>query len=503
MVPQPDYSGHSMLALYPPPEVARQLAIPGGLDPADLHLTVAYTGPADGVDRKQLRKATKRIADRPPIPATIAGHARLTGADAQDVIVALVDGPALDDLRADALGELDRRGIDPARNHSTLHHITLAYVDPGDPDPVGRLDPLPATFAAVSAVHATDRRDRPFDSTLPDAAREAFAAGWALSGGPVDETTAVIAEAAVRVALENSSDPGVLEATLNLGTLKGLLALFFARREAVIDRAVAELAAAWSRITGRAGVEAAVDRMLAELGPAGMATAAEQAEAAASAAASLLSAVYAAEDHGPLRDAMTDALRSALAEGEAGTLALNAEQAGLTVVTGRAIADGVFGIDTAYDAVWDRLASLPDLPLMADRWIQAIVRGAASDVGKLLARLNAAQTSRKEIVAQVKAALDAKAKGSVSARAVGLLADQAVSQAMSQAALDLYSSEGVTDVWFVTAGDSMVCPVCQDAEDNSPYTPQAAPVPGLHPRCRCVLTVQDPAPFTALVRGLA
>jgi hypothetical protein len=90
----------------------------------------------------------------------------------------------------------------------------------------------------------------------------------------------------------------------------------------------------------------------------------------------------------------------------------------------------------------------------------------------------------------------------VSARAVSLFADLAISQAMSGAALDLYRSEGVRDTWFVTAGDSRVCPDCEDAQDNSPYTPDQAPVPGLHPRCRCVLTVEDPAPFAALVQGL-
>src|SRR5215475_11685333 len=89
------------IALYPPASLARKLAIPDGLDPVDLHLTVVYTGKAADTDRKQLRKAATTLADRSPITATISGHARFTGADDKDVIVALVDSPQLDQLRGD------------------------------------------------------------------------------------------------------------------------------------------------------------------------------------------------------------------------------------------------------------------------------------------------------------------------------------------------------------------------------------------------------------------
>jgi len=77
-VAQPDYSDGSMLARYPPSSLARKLAIPGGLAPDDLHLTVAYTGDAVDTDRKQLRKAAKTLAHRGPMSATISGQAWFT-----------------------------------------------------------------------------------------------------------------------------------------------------------------------------------------------------------------------------------------------------------------------------------------------------------------------------------------------------------------------------------------------------------------------------------------
>lgn len=498
---QPDYSGHAMLAVYPPPALARKLAIPGGLPPGALHVTIAYTGLAADTDRKQLRKAAKTIADRPPVTGTISGHARFTAGD-KDVIVALVDSPGLDELRASALGELNARGVAVPAEHGFTAHMTLAYVGKDDPDPVGRLAAKRVTFGAVTAKHGKDRRDRPFDTALSDAAREAFATGWALSGAPVTEAARLGADAAVCVALEHATDPAVLEATLNIGKLKGLLALFFARRETVLKAGVDAVRAAWQTISGQIGVVAAVDRLLAELGPAGLATDAERAEAAAAAASSLLSGMYAAAEHGDLQAAVADALLAGMAEGQAGTLALNAERAGYTVVAelpADTVAGGqIFSIDLAYERVYAALRTLPDLPLMADQWIQQMIRGAATDVGKLLARSLADKAPRKDMIRAVTDALDATDAGSASARAVELFADQAISQAMSTSALQLYDSEGIGDIYFVTAGDSRVCPQCEEAQENSPYTPGNAPTPGLHPLCRCVLTSDDPAPFKAL-----
>lgn len=74
---------------------------------------------------------------------------------------------------------------------------------------------------------------------------------------------------------------------------------------------------------------------------------------------------------------------------------------------------------------------------------------------------------------------------------------------MSRASLNLYASEGEAKAWFVTAGDSRVCAMCQDAQDNSSYPVDQAPEPGLHPFCRCALTVNDPEPFKALAAFLA
>lgn len=159
---QPDYSGSCMIALYPPPDVAERLAVPGGLPPGDMHLTVAYTGDCAGVDPFTLASAAQSLASRPPVAATISGHARFTGGGDGDVIVALADSPDLDALRRDAETALAVRGLGIPSEHGFTAHMTLCYQDPDGPDPVGRLESFPVTFAGVSAEYGTQRYTFPF-----------------------------------------------------------------------------------------------------------------------------------------------------------------------------------------------------------------------------------------------------------------------------------------------------------------------------------------------------
>jgi len=159
---QPDYSGSCMIALYPPANVSEQLAIPDGLPADEIHLTVAYTGDCADVDEFTLAAAASALADRQPVAATISGHARFTGGDDGDVIVALVDSPRLDALRRSAVDALAVRGIAIPSEHGFTAHMTLCYCAPDDPDPVGRLEQFPVTFSGITAEYGTTRYTFPF-----------------------------------------------------------------------------------------------------------------------------------------------------------------------------------------------------------------------------------------------------------------------------------------------------------------------------------------------------
>ncbi|MDJ0342281.1 2'-5' RNA ligase family protein [Streptomyces sp. H10-C2] len=160
----PDYSDGCMIALYPPADLAADLAVPDGLEPADMHVTVAYLGSTADVTREAVLAAAQAIAGRKPIEATISGHARFTGGE-QDVIVALVDSPDLEDLRRDTLDQLETQGVNVHRDHGYTPHLSINYVEPDAASPVDRLPARPVTFAAVSAVYGTERTNIPFFTT--------------------------------------------------------------------------------------------------------------------------------------------------------------------------------------------------------------------------------------------------------------------------------------------------------------------------------------------------
>jgi 2'-5' RNA ligase len=482
-----------MIALYPPPKLAADLAQPDGLPPAELHVTIAYTGKAADVDADALGKATAAAAATlGPFTAKLSGHARFTAGPA-DVIVALLDAHALDLLRAAVERGLDAESIPVPRDHGFTAHMTLAYIDRSAPDPVGRLEARDVTFTALTAAHGADKTAFPFadQADLAEHARQAYAAGWALSGGPMTDRVRAGSVVAVQMAVENAHDPRILEATLQIGKLEGTWALFFARRQKLTDEQIAFIVAILARIIDGLPVVKLVERLRAEAGP-GVYAADYLKAVTTQAAGGLLAGIYAHDQHGDLQQAVEDALRAAMAEGQAGALALNADKHGVD-----------YDFAKAYEAIYDQLEHLPDLPLMAQDWVQQMVGGAARQLGGTLASLLDAGATQTEMVAAVKGALDVSSAGSITNRAVAAFLNQSISQAMSQASLSLYASEGAAQAYFVTAGDGSVCAMCQDAESGNPFAVSDCPTPGLHPNCRCMVTVNDPAPFQALAALLS
>lgn len=126
--------------------------LPGGLD--DFHITVVYLGP--DVDEATLKHACERAgvaaAAMPgPLTGTVSGVGAFPPSDGSDGKVpvwAAVALPGAERLR-DALADLSA-----SEHKDWLPHVTLAYVDEGDPLP-DPLDPVPVTFTHLS-VHCGD-----------------------------------------------------------------------------------------------------------------------------------------------------------------------------------------------------------------------------------------------------------------------------------------------------------------------------------------------------------
>lgn len=487
MTGQPDYSGHCMIALYPPAALADALAIDGGLPASGLHLTVAYTGDAADVNPSALIAAAEAVATRSPITAKVSGHARFTGGE-QDCIVALVTSPELDQLRRDTEAALAEQGIPLPSEFGFCPHIALQYIAPDDPSPVQRIATIPIVFDAISAVHGKDRTDCPFEPPLADAAAEAYLTGWALSGGPATSQLDERCTAAVTAALEHAGDPRILEVTLNLGKLDGAWAKVYERREDLISNHVATVKTKWRKLAGKLDVAAMVRSFRRDAGLTETAsrhwTAILKIEAK-TAAAGMLAAIRDQPGYDNLVLAIEAAIAAAAAEGKTAALAVAAEMAGK---------DG-FDWAKAFAHMYEPLTHLEDLPGMADPWVTSILNGLATDIGNEMARLASDGGTYQEMIEAVEALTTG-----ADLRAIRYFIDLAMSGSANQGALDLYASEGIEAYDVLTAGDDRVCPYCQQQEDDNPHTLIAGEqpvVPG-HGGCRCAVAPSLKAlPFSA------
>lgn len=424
----PDYSDGCMIALYPPQPLAEELAVPDGLDPGDMHVTVAYLGDTADVDRDTLLAAAQALAARQPIEAVISGHAQFTGGN-QDVIVALVDSPGLEDLRQDVLTALDERDVTIPREHGYTPHLTLTYIDRTAASPVDRIDSRPVNFSAVSAVYGAERTDFRF----------------------------LLAETV-------SPELAVENATLQLHNLKGIWRPVYARRQALHATADAIVIAAWRADLHGIDLAPAVAAWRQAIGE--TVDPATQRRRQAAAAAVL----------GTLAARPFTRTRAALA-----TAAKRAHRSGWAA--GHAIVTQDEGDDSDYDEPDSnpyRIGS-PDMSDhaadgTASAVLAAALRGSATRAGRAMAD----SEDDSEDNADAEDALH-------DAEDLTLAVDLGVSAAYGAGMLSAYLGAGAGGVMWLTAGDERVCDQCMAYETASPYGLLGAPTLPAHPNCRCCL----------------
>src|SRR5437879_2320078 len=85
-------------------------------------------------------------------------------------------------------------------------------------------------------------------TVFADQARVAFAIGWAATGGPLTDRVKAASMAAVALAVSHADAPGVIEATMQLGSLEGTWAQVYARREDLYRQHGATVLAAWQAL---------------------------------------------------------------------------------------------------------------------------------------------------------------------------------------------------------------------------------------------------------------
>jgi hypothetical protein len=350
---------------------------------------------------------------------------------------------------------------------------------------------------------------------LAELAADAYLSGWALTDAPWTPRVEAGCLAAVQTALDFPADPGVLEATMHLGHLTGIWQTIYDRRARLQARHERAVAAAWNaclkdldpaELVRRFRRDAYLPAETAVKDP----TKSWWRDVAVTAALGWLRGIYHTDGYPALVAALEDAIRSGMAEGEAGALALAASRIGRTG----------FRIDQAFKTAYGRLAADHRISQKAADSVTSLINWAAGDVGRHLASMTGDGKSEDEMTADVEdmtTGQDSQAVTQGSDRAVwaGILAGAvALYSRMSGDASSLPvggpdtpappqppPDAGPILLDWISAGDSRVCPTCSGYEDNSPYTPEQVPAYP-HGRCRCSVDLTADTRYTSLLGAL-
>lgn len=190
----------AMIALVVPSDAAAELAVPDGLEPDDLHVTLVYLGkniPSE-VWQRAVKVARQVAADQAPLAGQVGGIGAFPeGEDGVPVFVP-VDVPGLEVLRQRLAAALDAAGIEYAANHGYTPHVTLRYVEPGEPMPEP-VAPVAVAFDGLAVVADDEPTAIPFGAGA--GAAEVKSAQLPLSGVQVslsfEETRDAIRSAVV------------------------------------------------------------------------------------------------------------------------------------------------------------------------------------------------------------------------------------------------------------------------------------------------------------------
>lgn len=142
--PDSDFDGIAIMLGFANKREAERIAVPGGLKPDQLHVTLAYYGEIDNAGMKEydlIESAMKVAEDFEPFIANLNGITRFTAPE-KDPIVVNVDSPVIERLRNRVVALCG----EPKSEHGFTPHMTLAYVDQDDENPIRRYAQREARF---------------------------------------------------------------------------------------------------------------------------------------------------------------------------------------------------------------------------------------------------------------------------------------------------------------------------------------------------------------------
>lgn len=146
----------TMVAFMIPEPVAGDIAIPGGVEAKDLHVTLCFNGDVeDDEGYETLVALVKTCAEDygTPLKGTIGGIGAFPAGDQGTPWLALVDVPGLEDFRYHLTQALKGSDYPANTEHGYTPHVTRSYDDQPEP-----LAATPVSFESVWVVRGNDQR---------------------------------------------------------------------------------------------------------------------------------------------------------------------------------------------------------------------------------------------------------------------------------------------------------------------------------------------------------
>ncbi len=162
------YKG-AMVALFLPDAASKRLAVPDGLEPSELHVTLVYLGEANQImDPTALMRHVEQFAStQPTLKLKVGGVGQFNqeNGEGKRPFYASVDSPDLPGFRQALVESLK---VEPDTEHGFTPHVTLKYVPKGVG--VNRLVPeLEFTVDALSLCLGGVRWDYPLNRMISKA----------------------------------------------------------------------------------------------------------------------------------------------------------------------------------------------------------------------------------------------------------------------------------------------------------------------------------------------
>lgn len=150
-----DTSTMAMVALFPPADRAKDLALRGGEKPDQLHVTLAFLGEIEGLDEAKAMAAVAAWAkSTPPLKGKLSGVGHFDLGKGDTVTYRSVDLPDLPGPREKLVQTLDKAGTPASKDHGYTPHLSLAYEIRRPP-----VKQEPISFSAVTLAWGDERHE--------------------------------------------------------------------------------------------------------------------------------------------------------------------------------------------------------------------------------------------------------------------------------------------------------------------------------------------------------